>query len=114
MLNFIFKELNRDWHKRAFMVGLYLSYFLYFCALTGIIMGAPQYLTILHTVLIYYISFFLILKFNPFTRQYYQKNDHKFERKIAYYSGVFLLLTTSFTTFFQNEFKNQLYKLNLY
>lgn len=113
MFKFLFKELDKDWHKNAFVFGLYFSYVLYFFALTGIVVGAPKYLTILHTILIYYICFFLITKFNPYTRQYYKKEDHKFERSVAYHSGIFLLLTTSFTVYFQNEFKNQIYKLGI-
>lgn len=115
MFKYLFKELDKDWHKNAFIFGLYFSYVLYFFALTGIIVGAPKYLTILHTILIYYISFFLIMKFNPYVRYSgnYKRENHKFERKIAYYSGVFLLLTTSFTAYFQNEFKAQIYKLGI-
>ena len=78
------------------MYGMYLSYFLFFAAFTGVIAISPQYLSLLNDFIIYYISLFLIIRFNPWTSKYikHTRENTEYERKIAYSAGIFLLLTT--------------------
>ena len=88
-----------DWHKGVFVKGLYLSYALFIFAFTGIIQLDPSYLSTLEAALRYYVCFFLIIRFNPFSRKRAgnSKSAIAFDRRIAYSAGVFLLLTTALT-----------------
>jgi hypothetical protein len=57
----------------------------------------PEYLTVLQNSLKYYVCFFLIIRFNPFTRSKGAEfND--FDADMVFSSAIFLLLTTSFTS----------------
>jgi protein associated with RNAse G/E len=50
----------------------------------------------LNDIIIYYISFFLIIRFNPWTSKKIKdtKENREFEREIAYSAGIFLILST--------------------
>ena len=77
-----------------------LSYVIYFLALFGITLIDPAFLTKFEGFIQIYISLFLLYRFNPFTSVTFYELD----RKIAFSSGIFLLMTTSI---------NQLVKLYL-
>ena len=53
----------------------------------------------LHVYMKYYVSIFLIIRFNPFTNSHFTE----FDRKIVFSSAIFLLTTTAF-----NEYAKQL------
>tara|TARA_B100000902_G_scaffold2500_1_gene3165 strand:+ start:2221 stop:2601 length:381 start_codon:yes stop_codon:yes gene_type:complete len=96
MLNFIFNLTNKPWHQKLFVYGLYLSYLLFALSLTGVFPVSYEYLVNLRSLLTYYVCFILILRFNPFIeRKIITKNDYKFDRRIAFTAGCFLLLTTT-------------------
>ena len=96
MLNFIFNLTNKPWHQKLFVYGLYLSYLLFALSLTGVFPVSYEYLVNLRSLLTYYVCFILILRFNPFIeRKIITKNEYKFDRRIAFTSGCFLLLTTT-------------------
>ena len=86
---------GKKWHENLFLYLLYISWFIYGVALLGITVLAPQYLMVLKNILKIYISLFLIIKFNI----YHKGNDYmsKFDKRISFTSGVFLLLTTTIT-----------------
>tara|TARA_Y100000996_G_scaffold399144_1_gene367898 strand:- start:446 stop:796 length:351 start_codon:yes stop_codon:yes gene_type:complete len=87
------------WHKRVFIKVLYLSYALFLLAFTGILKVDPTYLTTLESWLRYYVCFFLIVRFNPFSRKRAENTREAidFDRRVSYSAGVFLLLTTALT-----------------
>jgi hypothetical protein len=102
MLQAILRKLEKwstaQWHQSIFVKGLYLSYFLFAAALTGIVHLDPQYLDTLETALHYYVCFFLIIRFNPLSRnRAMTPKTIEFDRRIAFSAGVFLLLTTALT-----------------
>ena len=84
-------------HENVFLYLLYLSWFIYGIALVGVSLLAPQYFSILKNILKIYISLFLIIKFNIYNKD----NDYmsKFDKRIAFSAGIFLLLTTTLTDF---------------
>jgi hypothetical protein len=69
---------------------IFLSYFLYFCALLGISSSAPEYLETLQYWTKIYVSIFLIIRFNMFRKISFNYLD----QKIAFHAGIFLLATT--------------------
>jgi hypothetical protein len=95
-----------DWYKTIYYVILYGSYVMYGLLLLAILGGLPnlnlsdkipEYLTVLQNSLKYYVCFFLIIRFNPFTRSKGAEfND--FDADMVFSSAIFLLLTTSFTS----------------
>ena len=80
--------------KHGFSVIIYLTWFLYFAILLGLSANAPQYLNDLQYYVKMYVSLFLIVRFNPFTRASFNELDGK----IAFSAGMFLLTTTAIDT----------------
>ena len=77
--------------SQAFTFIMYLTWILYFIILLGLSTKAPQYLNNLQYYVKIYVSFFLILRFNPFRRTRFTELDSS----IAFSAGVFLLTTTA-------------------
>jgi hypothetical protein len=95
-----------DWYKTIYYVILYGSYVMYGLLLLAILGGLPnlnlsekipEYLTVLQNSLKYYVCFFLIIRFNPFTRSKGSEFTD-FDADVVFSSAIFLLLTTSFTS----------------
>ncbi len=102
--------VNNKTHKNIYVYGMYISYFLFFAAFTGVIAISPQYLSLLNDFIIYYISLFLIIRFNPWTSKYikHTKENTEYERGIAYSAGIFLLLTTGAVKIAKKYTKNHI------
>jgi hypothetical protein len=83
--------------KHGFSIIIYLTWFLYFAILLGLSANAPQYLDDLQYYVKMYVSLFLIVRFNPFTRVRFNELDGK----IAFSAGVFLLTTTAINSFLE-------------
>lgn len=77
--------------KHGFSIIIYLTWFLYFAILLGLSANAPQYLDDLQYYVKMYVSLFLIVRFNPFTRARFNELD----AQIAFSAGVFLITTTA-------------------
>lgn len=86
---------GKKWHENVFLYLLYISWFIYGIALIGLTSLAPQHLTILKNILKIYISLFLIIKFNIYNKDNNYMN--KFDKRIAFSAGIFLLFTTTLT-----------------
>ena len=86
-------------HEIIFDSALYLSYFLYIVAYLQIGYYNPRYLDMLQLYMKYYVTLFLLIRFNPFTNSHFTE----FDRKIVFSSAIFLLTTTAF-----NEYAKQL------
>lgn len=82
-----------DYHQRFYLTIFYLSWILYFIALFGITTFNPKYLDTLNLIIKVYVSLFLIIRFNPFTKL----KINNFDRNIIFSSGIFLLSTTAIT-----------------
>ena len=68
-----------------------LTWLLYLVIALGLSIKAPEYLDTLQYYIKIYISIFLIIRFNPFTKVKFTELD----TKIAFSAGVFLLATTA-------------------
>lgn len=82
-------------HQTFFESALYLSYILYFIAYFNISIYTPEYLTILQSIMKYYVIAFLLIRFNPFVIT----NFTPFDRKVVFSSAIFLLTTTAFNDY---------------
>ncbi len=82
-------------HEIMFESGLLLSYILYIVAFLRIGTHNPQYLDLLQVYMKYYVTIFLLIRFNPFVKS--QFTD--FDRKVVFSSAIFLLTTTTFTQY---------------
>lgn len=95
MLDALDQVAQGSWHKRVYTIALYVSYALFAIAFTGVITLDPKYLGALDMVLKYYVSVFLMIRFNPWAKRSVDKESREFDRRIAFAGGVFLLLTTA-------------------
>ena len=89
-------------HESIYDYAIYGSYILYLFALFGITNYAPAYLDWLKNAIKIYISVLLIWRFNPLSQK--RENLSQFDRKIVFTSAIFLLLTTSATSFVEHFF----------
>ena len=97
MILSIDKILNSVKFQKIYDYMTYLSYVIFTLLFIGVSFVTPQYLTLLENIITYYISFFLIIRFNPLTTKHlkYNKKNIEFQNKVAFSAGIFLLLTTS-------------------
>jgi hypothetical protein len=82
------------WQENIFDIVMYITYFLYIILALGISGSAPEYLQTLDYYMKLYVSLFLIIRFNPFTRVKFTRLD----AKIAFSAGLFVLATTTINT----------------
>lgn len=80
-----------NFQEKVFYIAVTISYILYGLTLFGLYKKAPEYLYTLNMAMKIYVSLFLIIRFNPYVKNTFTN----FDRKIAYTSGIFLLLTTT-------------------
>lgn len=102
MFEYLIKITEQKWHQKLYYLLSYFSIFLYIVAFIGLSFNAPKYLLLLQEIMKIYISIILILRFNPYYKIEFNKNNYEFDRKIAFSSGVFLLLTTGITTYIRS------------
>ena len=90
-----------EWIKRFYYVVLYAWYGLYAIALLGIATVAPAYLDTLNLVLKYFITGFLLVRFNPWVNCEFTA----FDRTIVFSAAFFLLASTAVASLITNAFK---------
>lgn len=83
------------YHEIVFDSALTLSYILYIVAFFRIRDYNPQYLDLLQEYMKYYVTVFLLIRFNPFIKSQFTE----FDRKVVFSSAIFLLTTTTFTQY---------------
>jgi hypothetical protein len=85
--------------KKYELIFNYLTYIYYLItifALIGIYTVTPAYLDELKTIIKIFVSLILIYKFNPLREKV---NCNKFDKKIIFNAGIYLLLTTFISDF---------------
>ena len=83
-------QLADDFQRIALNYAFFVFYALYFVIAFGLNDNAPIYLTWLNNGFTLYFSIFLIYRFNPWRTIKFTE----FDRTIAYYAGIQLLLST--------------------
>tara|TARA_R110002074_G_scaffold310949_1_gene481837 strand:- start:233 stop:532 length:300 start_codon:yes stop_codon:yes gene_type:complete len=86
------------YHEAFFNTVLFFSYLLYLFAFLQIEHYNPQYLDMLGTVMKYYVTIFLLLRFNPLTKTKFTD----FDRRIVFSSAIFMLTTTTISQYARN------------
>ena len=87
-------------HENIFLIALKTSYILYVLVLFGVSSFAPKYLDILGEFLKYYVIFFLLLRFNPYSTHKFTE----FDRELVFQSAGFLFTTSSLNAIVTNYF----------
>jgi hypothetical protein len=82
-------------HETFFHIILYSSYILYFLAYIGLKYYDPSYLALLDAAIKYYIIFFLMIRFNPISKN---TSFTPFDRQIVFSSAVFLFASSTLHT----------------
>lgn len=107
MLSYLFNVSSTSWHQKLYIYSIYLSYLLFAVAYTGVIIVSPDYLQSLNTFIKYYVSLFLVIRFNPFIDHSLHNNKTaSFDRRIAFSAGLFLLLTTTAIQIAKTQLEN--------
>ena len=87
--------MNFKYHEVIFDWVFYIIYFLYLTTYFGVMylhnINHKEIIEILNQFMTYYISFFLIIRFNPFSKNKFTN----FDKKIAFNAGLFLITTTA-------------------
>ena len=91
-----------NWHENIYLTILYMSYIMYFVAFTGAVSLNPNYLSTIETVIKYYISIMLLIRFNPFV----ERKITKFDKKLVFTSALLLFISTAAYSIAINYFKN--------
>ena len=102
-----------EFQHRAFNFVVYISYFLYFLIVFGLMANAPEYLAQLQSYIKLYVSLFLIIRFNPLRKLEFSELD----KEISFSAGVFLFTTTTITEIiitYLTEIKNYLKAKNIF
>jgi hypothetical protein len=89
----------KEWVQRFYYGVLYAWYALYAVALLGIWTVAPAYFDTLNSVLKYFIIGFLLVRFNPWTKDV---AFTAFDRTIVFSAAFFLLASTAVTSLITN------------
>jgi len=82
-----------EYHKKNLNWIFKLSGLFFIISLIGVYSRAPEYLNTLNMIVKLYISIFLIIYFNPYSKHTFTE----FDRSIVFKAGIFLLLTTGST-----------------
>ena len=77
----------------------YVSSLIYIISAMGLYDTAPQYIIYIDIALKLFIGLFLIFRFNPLVKIRF--ND--FDKQIIFSAGIFILLSTTITTFMLNK-----------
>ena len=77
----------------------YASFLLYIISTIDLYDTAPQYILYIDIALKLFIGLFLIFRFNPLVKIRF--ND--FDKQIIFSSGIFILLSSTITTFILNK-----------
>jgi hypothetical protein len=99
VFDYLFEFSDKNWHHLIFIYSLYLSYFLFFIAITGIVSIPNNYLHILHLVINYYIIFVLLIRFNPFISH---DKLTEFDRRIVFTAAIYMLLSSTMYDYVYN------------
>jgi hypothetical protein len=98
LAEFLHRLGRSEWHKKAYMLGIYASYILFAIAFTGAMTINPKYMMLLETIIRYYVCAFLLIRFNPLSyKKSYSAAAIEFDRRMAFSAGIFLLLTSTIT-----------------
>ena len=87
-------------YERFYTYIIYFLNILYLVAITGFYYIDSKYIETIQTIAVYYVILLLFILFNPyysFSLGLNYDERSKFERKVAFSSGMFLLFTFGIT-----------------
>ena len=84
---------DQSWHRTVFVYGLYASYAVLALAAMGAAFVKPDYISTIESALQIYVALFLILRFNPLTRD--KVKFDAFDARVSFSAGVFLFISTA-------------------
>jgi hypothetical protein len=82
-------------HTLVITLFIFLTYSILLIYTLGLFDKGKEYLTILDSYMKIYVSIFLIIRFNPFTKNEFNDLDRKF----AFTSGMLILSTSAIAQF---------------
>ncbi len=87
--------MDFKYQEMIFDFVFYMSWVLYLITYYGLMYSGlirrTELIELLDTIMKYYISLFLIIRFNPF----YKTKFINFDKKVVFSAGIFLLTTTA-------------------
>lgn len=84
---------QRFFHLHTILITafIYITYTLIIISILGLSDKGNEFLKIMDSYMKIYVSLFLIIRFNPFTKNQFNELDRKF----AFTSGMFILTTSA-------------------
>lgn len=104
MFQYLINFTEQKWHQKLYYFISYLLITSYIIASFGIYSLDPNYLKLMQDIIKIYIAINLILRFNPYYKLELNKNNYEFNRRIAFSSGIFLLISSGIFSYFYNIF----------
>jgi formate hydrogenlyase subunit 4 len=84
-------------YQKVYYYSQYFVYFLYVAIFLGVWNKAPQYLSIIHYFLQFFVGVVLVYFFNPlFSKRFVFTQFH---RNVAFSAGIFILTSMSLNAF---------------
>jgi len=93
VLNFLADFSDKEWHKNIYKYINYISIALIPITYTGLFSVNPQYISIVHNFILYYVCISLLIRFNPLIKQNTSAAYVEFNRNVAFTASLILLST---------------------
>ena len=103
MLDSIVKLTDAVWLHKMYNIIVVIIYVLLTIAFTGVATLNPIYLDTLESLVRYYVSILLLIRFNPWAKPRTDKESVHFDRRMAFVSGLFLFYTTALAQYLKSN-----------
>ena len=105
----LFLFLNHKFLKRIFIYTTYLYYIVTVIYLTDLLDVPNKFFSVIRDFLLYYVSFFALLRFNSYTKLTGVPVSH-YDRHIIFTAGHYLLFTTTYFKKIEEKIQEKLEK----
>ena len=92
-LNYLADFSEKEWHKKIYKYISCISIILIPITYTGLISVNPEYISIIHNFIVYYVGITLLIRFNPLIKQHTSAGYVEFNRSVAFTASLILLTT---------------------
>lgn len=110
-INNIYDLTKLNFHRIVYKYLTQIYSIIFFVSFLGITLVNQKYIHYLSTIIHLYVGIVLIIRFNPYTKNSTTKKEKEYDRRIAYSAGILLLMSTTFSQFFQQYIKDNLDEL---
>ena len=107
----IYDLTKLDFHRVIYKYLTQIYSIIFVISFLGVTLVDYKYTYYLSTIIHMYIGIVLIIRFNPYTKNSTTQKEKEYDRRIAYSGGILLIMSTTFSQFFQQYIKDNLDQL---